>query len=354
MPAHAQSAQTQSQSEPVSLAQASRIELLERINATMLRYELDVTPTNIATVCSALSGSDARLAKAFATREIAGEPIDQTWLDTISRKPGKRDDKKEDLDRLMDTMEMTLKSFSQTARSAQDMTSEQRGAIDAQIQEMSTNSESDRLRDEVERVVDLSRAMVERFQKVEQAMERSQAETEQLRDSLAKARSEADVDHLTRLPNRRAFDRYFSAAAEQAKAKASQLSVAFCDVDHFKSINDTHGHDAGDRVLVSIAAVLNKAANNDCFVARHGGEEFALIFRGMGKEEARAKLDRIRVVQAHKQMMNRESGKPFGRITFSAGIAEIEGVDDAREALGRADKALYAAKNAGRNRIEVG
>ncbi len=340
--------------EPVSLAQTARIELLDQIAQSMLKHDLEITPENMAAICSAVSGSDPTLAKVFAAREISGEPIDQAWLDDNARKPGKRDERRGALDQLMDSMESTLSQFSQTARTAQNATSEQRGAIDAQLEEMSFESDSDRLREEVERVVSLSRTMVDRFRSVEHAMQRSQAETDQLRDSLAKARNEADIDHLTRLPNRRAFERFFNDAVERAQTTNTPLSVAFCDVDHFKSVNDTHGHDAGDRVLVSIASALNKAATNDCFVARHGGEEFALIFRGNTADEARIKLDRIRAMQAHKQMMNRESGKPFGKITFSAGIAELIDLNDPREALSRADKALYNAKNAGRNRIEIG
>ena len=102
-------------------------------------------------------------------------------------------------------------------------------------------------------------------------MARSQDETDRLRENLAKARMEADVDHLTGLPNRRAFERRLVSAAIEARAKGEKLSLAFCDVDRFKLINDNHGHDAGDRVLCAVAATLNEHGGNACFVARHGG-----------------------------------------------------------------------------------
>ena len=127
--------------------------------------------------------------------------------------------------------------------------------------------------------------------------------------------------------------------------------MAFCDVDNFKAVNDRHGHDAGDRILCAIANILSEHADDQCFVARHGGEEFVLLFYGLEKDEAFAKLDRIRRAQAAKLMMNQKTGRPFGKVTFSGGIAQVEDESDSRAALARADQALFDAKDAGRNRI---
>jgi len=344
-------------SPPLGRAEQARRDLLERISDFVLKHDLNVTGANLAAICTALSGSNAALAQAFVAREIAREPIDQRWLDTVVRLDPETGDRMSELEELMDRMEYSLMRFAQTAKSAQDETTEHRGAIDAQIEAIAQDpagADTSSGRSEVDRVVDLSRAVVERIVQVEQAMERSQVETEQLRANLAKARSEADVDHLTRLPNRRAFERRLSDAAQRSQLSGKPLCVAFCDVDHFKAINDNHGHDAGDRVLVAIASTLNSAASDTCFVARHGGEEFVVLFYGHDKDEAFAKLDGIRRAQGMKQMINRENGKAFGKITFSAGIAQVDSVDDARDALSRADQALYEAKNAGRNRIEIG
>ncbi len=336
-----------------SRAEEARRDLLERVCSFVLKHDLNPTGANLAAISTALSGSNAALAEAFVAREISREPIDQRWLDTIVRLDPETGNRMSELEKLMDRMEYSLMRFAQTAKSAQDETTEHRGAIDAQIEEMSGSESEAGLRGEVDRVIDLSRAMVERITQVEKAMARSQAEIEQLRANLATARTEADVDHLTRLPNRRAFERRLTSASQQAQLSGKPLCVAFCDVDYFKSINDTHGHDAGDRVLVAIASTLNSAANDSCFVARHGGEEFVVLFYGLDKDEAFAKLDGIRRAQAMKQMINRETGKGFGKITFSAGIAQVESVEDTREALSRADEALYEAKSSGRNRIEV-
>lgn len=338
---------------PEGRARAARRELLERICDFMMKHDLAVTGSNLATVGTALSGSNAALASAFVTREISGEPIDQRWIDTVVRLDPASGERMQELEKLMDRMEYSLMRFAQTAKTAYDETSEHRGAIGAQIEAMAKSEEHESPQEAMAMVIDLSNAMLERLGYIETAMERSQEESRELRVSLAEARVEADVDHLTRLPNRRAFERRFASAAQEAQTKGAKLSVAFCDVDNFKTINDTHGHDAGDRVLVSIAGLFNRFASDHCFVARHGGEEFVLLFFGLDKDEAFAKLDGIRRAQSMKQLINRQTGKAFGKVTFSGGITEVVGIEDTRAALIRADEALYEAKRAGRDRIAV-
>jgi diguanylate cyclase len=337
-----------------SRAAEARRALLERITDFVLRHDLAVTAPNMATICGGLSGSHPELAQAFAQREIAGEPIDQRWLDTLARLDPDSHARIAELETLMDKLEYALMRFAQTARSAQTETSDHRGALGVQIEAMAGADLSASAASELAQVLDLSRAMLARIEQAEAAMTRSEEETERLRENLARARMEADVDHLTRLPNRRAFERRLVSAAMEARATGEPLSLAFCDVDHFKAVNDRHGHQAGDRVLCALAATLSEYASDSCFVARHGGEEFVLLFYGLGKHEALARLDMIRRVQAARQLVNRETGQPFGRITFSGGIAEVTEDADTRSALARADAALYRAKQEGRNRVAIG
>lgn len=339
-------------------ASEARSELMERIAQFVLRHEIDITGQNLSIIAEALMGSRAELSKAFAAREISGEPINQQWLDSMAReaKGGRKDRadsrRMQALEELMDRMEGQLLRFSDVAKNAQDESTEHRGAIDEQIEIMSQREvEGSLLRAELDRVIEISQTMVERMSQVELAMERSQAETMRLRSSLAKARVEADVDHLTRLPNRRALERRLEEAAGRIESSGEVFSIAICDIDNFKSVNDTHGHKAGDRVLVAVSTMLRSHAGADCFVARHGGEEFVLIFAGADKNEAWRRLDGIRRVQAAKRMVNRDNGKSFGRITFSGGIAEVAKPAEADNALALADAALYQAKEQGRNRI---
>lgn len=335
---------------PASRAADARRALLARIVDFLETHDLAVTASNLATICGGLSGSNPELAQAFAAREIAGEPIDQRWLDTLARLDPEGHSRIAGLEALMDKLEYSLMRFAQTARSAQSETSDHRGALGAQIEAIA-DIDLAPAAGELARVLELARAMLARVEQVEAAMSRSQNETERLRENLAKARMEADVDHLTGLPNRRAFERRLVSAALEARAKREPLAIAFCDVDRFKLVNDNHGHEAGDRVLCAVAATLNEHAGDACFVARHGGEEFVLLFYGMDKAAACARLDAIRRVQAARQLVNRDTGQPFGRVTFSGGVADVTEDADTRSALARADAALYRAKQDGRNRV---
>ena len=212
--------------------------------------------------------------------------------------------------------------------------------------------DDDKGEEEFQKLLELSRVMLGQLKTIEAEMERNQREADQLRQNLAKARQEADIDHLTGLPNRRAFERTLEIEIEKQAKLGQPLSIAFCDIDHFKVVNDTHGHEAGDRILKAVSKNLSEIANDSCFVARHGGEEFVLLFSGLDKGEAAQRLDQTRAKLARRRLMNRATGRPFGKITFSAGVAQVDAFDDPREALAQADEALYRAKEGGRNQVE--
>ena len=330
---------------------AASPELLGRVTEFMVRHQLPVTGGNLAWVCDTLSGSNPSMSEALRAREKSGDPVTQQWLDSVVRLDPTADDRMQALEELSDKLEDALARFARSTKSAKDETCGGREALDEQISLFEASIAPSQKGGEVDRVIGLSRAMLDRIEQVENAMERSQAETSELRDNLAQARKEADFDHLTRLPNRRAFERRFKDAAEDARGTGKPLCVAFCDVDHFKAVNDMHGHDEGDRILVAIAATLNEITSDECFVARHGGEEFVLLFIGHDKDAAMRRLDSARRTMAKRQLMNRDTGKSFGKITFSAGLAEVTDDADARSALARADEALYRAKEEGRNRV---
>ncbi|MFO6446367.1 diguanylate cyclase domain-containing protein [Erythrobacter sp. NE805] len=332
---------------PEGRAEEARRTLLGKIGDFVLRHDLAVTAQNLATICGALSGSHPELAAALVRREAAGEPIDQRWLDTLARLDPDGHSRIAALETLSEKLDYTLTHLAQTTREAHSETSDHRGAIGVQIAGLARP-------EGLAQVLDLSRAMLARIEQVEAAMAKSELEIDRLQDSLARARSEADIDHLTRLPNRRAFERQLVAATIAARDRGEPLSIAFCDVDNFKRINDRHGHAAGDRVLCALAASFREMAGDACFTARHGGEEFVLLFSGLSREAAKGRLDAIRRAQAARVLLNRDTGEPFGRITFSGGIAEVCADADTRGALARADAALYRAKQQGRNRIELG
>ena len=182
-------------------------------------------------------------------------------------------------------------------------------------------------------------------------MRESQKQTQALKSSLENARRAAEHDHLTGLPNRRAFEGVLREEVKLAQDNGETLSVAFCDIDHFKHVNDTHGHETGDRVLKFVAGLLAKVSNDHCHVARHGGEEFVMLFRGKTAAEACEAVDAVREDLSTRSLVNRTNGERMERVSFSAGVANVLAYEDPRSALKAADRALYLAKEHGRNRV---
>lgn len=168
------------------------------------------------------------------------------------------------------------------------------------------------------------------------------------REQRATFRTAALVDPLTAIANRRAAER----ALSEALGRKDPLVVLLGDIDHFKSVNDTYGHQAGDEVLKRVAACFDKLVRRDDLVARFGGEEFVVLLRGARADQAPAIADRFRKSVACLDL----TGTTVPGVTVSFGAAAWDGSFPAptREAIVEvADVALYEAKNAGRNRVVV-
>ncbi|GAA3190716.1 GGDEF domain-containing protein [Dactylosporangium siamense] len=162
----------------------------------------------------------------------------------------------------------------------------------------------------------------------------------QVRDQAAQLDALAHNDGLTGVPNRRSWDLELHRETTKARRSGAEVCVALLDLDHFKRFNDTHGHQAGDRLLKEASAAWRSLLRPGDVLARYGGEEFGVILVGASPPEAMHVLDRLRAVT------------PQGQ-TFSAGLVRWDGVEAADEVVGRADEALYHAKHNGRNRVHL-
>jgi len=162
-------------------------------------------------------------------------------------------------------------------------------------------------------------------------------------------RKEADTDPLTALPNRRSFLQKLEVEYARATRFKHQLAVAMIDIDHFKAVNDTYGHDAGDRVLLATAAMLMTEFRTIDLVGRLGGEEFAAIFPETDIRRAKVACQRLLdTVEAYTLSIG---GKQI-RITASIGLAGVSAATrEGKCILRQADESLYDAKRSGRNRL---
>jgi len=158
------------------------------------------------------------------------------------------------------------------------------------------------------------------------------------------------TDHLTALATRRAFMVHAETLAEQAARYRRPLAVLMMDIDHFKRINDDHGHAVGDKVLVTLSSAARRTLRRADMLCRYGGEEFAALLPETDIEEARQLAERVRI--AVEQLSVADVRYP---ISVSIGISSVryETEHTVEPALQRADKALYLSKAGGRNRCSV-
>jgi diguanylate cyclase (GGDEF)-like protein len=160
----------------------------------------------------------------------------------------------------------------------------------------------------------------------------------------------AATDVLTGLANRRHGSDTLARELARAERYRHGFCVALVDIDHFKRVNDTLGHSVGDRVLAHVARVLRQAVRKSDLVARWGGEEFLLLLTSTPTGGARFAAERIRAAVAASPFIDGDGNKL--EITISIGVAMCQG-QNADALIDAADRALYRAKSAGRNRVEV-
>ncbi|RKH59556.1 diguanylate cyclase domain-containing protein [Corallococcus aberystwythensis] len=180
---------------------------------------------------------------------------------------------------------------------------------------------------------------------------RLQLERVSLERDLAAMHQQANTDALTGLKNRRALEAHLQTASARARRSGLPLTVMMMDIDHFKSVNDKHGHQTGDVVLASVAKAVASCTRATDFVARYGGEEFCVVIEDTGHTGAQAIAEHIRQTVAALAFQS-EAGE--FKVTSSAGLGEL-GVhgDTVEDALRAADEALYTAKRGGRNQVRV-
>jgi len=181
-------------------------------------------------------------------------------------------------------------------------------------------------------------------------LERSLRYALKLDETLAQLRQFALRDELTHLFNRREFQRMLEEEWDRSVRFQRSFSLVMADIDHFKRINDTHGHQVGDEVLRHVASLLAGQVRNVDRVARYGGEEFAIIMVETDQQGATEGMKRLGVLLAETPCVINESLTI--EVTLSAGIASsLNDCSSASALVAAADKALYAAKRRGRNRV---
>lgn len=199
-----------------------------------------------------------------------------------------------------------------------------------------------------------TRDMQKAISDLQEQLENSRREARELRQEVARAREEALVDGLTGLANRKGFDLALAAGLQRDVPPGPGPCLLMIDLDHFKRLNDRHGHLFGDKVLAGIGEMLRANVKGKDTAARYGGEEFAVILPRTPRGGAVGLAEALRALVASSRIRNGDNKQTLvGNITVSIGIADYVAGESAADFISRADQALYAAKAQGRNRVSL-
>jgi diguanylate cyclase len=190
---------------------------------------------------------------------------------------------------------------------------------------------------------------IDHGRQVASALRDKSAELESVKSKLEEYKKLADTDPLTHIWNRRAFDTRIARIYSSSKGILFNALI-LADIDRFKEINDRYGHPVGDKIIQMIADILKTSIRQDMFVARTGGEEFALIVDGASEQATFEIAERIRLL-IEQTRFSGDAGLDYGPITISMGICMASDADSADDLYAKADRALYRSKVNGRNRI---
>jgi len=205
---------------------------------------------------------------------------------------------------------------------------------------------------EVQKVMKDTQSVEQSQQQFDAQMSNMMGEIDSLRDELEQVREESLTDALTGLANRKAFDQTLDKITNDKNSDNPIFSIVIADIDHFKKFNDTYGHLVGDKVLKYVSKIIKSCVKGKDLAARFGGEEFTLLLPDTDIAGAEIVSEQVRSAIEKTNLVDKSVNEDYGKVTISLGVGQHRPSEQPQEILERADKALYQAKEKGRNRVE--
>ncbi len=326
-------------------------ELLRLTLPLMSRHNIPVTPRNYAVWFEYVRGDNPELKAELQSLMDAGATFTAQLNEQLFEKyaSGCNIDQ---FVKIRNEMTDLMEDVAGSLRDVDDDTRRFGGHLDNVVENVQHSNSLDEIRELLRSLVQETRNMQRSTQLLHEHLEAKSQEIALLQEELELERKRASSDPLTGLANRRAFTETLTRHAE-AGPPPDTLSLLMFDIDHFKNINDTHGHLIGDRVIRFLAQVLKQHTKGGDLAARYGGEEFVVLLPDTGLKGATVVAEKIRSAMAEAKLVRSDNKQPLGRITISAGVAAYQPGEDPMELVNRADQALYRAKQEGRNRVAV-
>ncbi len=330
---------------------ARTYQIAEHAIAKIKTNDLAAFPPNYEIWFSYAAGFNPALNKRINEILRSGQVVDQQTLETIREEFFGAGSFEERVDEVGGKLSGKVSEILELINEAAGLTDNYSDGLEYASKNLSGTLDKTKIKAIVKKLI----SMTDEVGKSNRAMSGKLLDSEQeiaaLKEALESVRYEAMTDQLTGIGNRKRFDRAMDEAMVTAEATGEPFSLLVCDIDHFKKFNDTHGHQTGDQVLRLVASTIKATMPNGGIACRYGGEEFCVILPVTRAGAAKDMANAIRQAVMGKELVKRTTGETLGRVTISIGVAELNASDSVISLMERADKCLYAAKNAGRNRV---
>ncbi|MBU1195460.1 MAG: GGDEF domain-containing protein [Proteobacteria bacterium] len=314
------------------------------------KYNLSVDPVNYTVWYEYVSGKNAKLKKALDLSIQQEKSINNELVEALYQKYVADGDRLV-VSKLLTKISLMLKEIAgHVTETEGDLAGhgQSLGELAARVADVNDFNE---MKDIVDQMLIETKELLNSGKRLQSRMKISSEDLKQLQQELEKSQQEAQTDVLTSLINRRGLEKRLELERIRARQNNSSFSIIMVDIDHFKTVNDTHGHLVGDSLLKSIAQLLKTHLRKNDIAARYGGEEFLILLTETGIDGAMAVGEKIRKALSAKEWKVKDTGKSMGKITVSMGVALYRLNEPEKDLIKRVDDALYLAKKKGRNQI---
>lgn len=325
-------------------------EYIRQMLPLMMKHNVPVDPINYTVWYHYVAGTNGELNKAMDAL-IRDQAIFDSATTLMLYKTYICNASVEFFEKIYDHLQELIAQTSISANITSEKAAVAGDSFTVTLKKLKTTENEENLKSILLEIILETTQLAEASRVLKNQLENSNKEMDQLRNELVHVREAANTDGLTGLLNRLAFDRLLGELVENPATQNACLAIL--DIDHFKRINDSFGHLVGDKVIKYFASVMKKHAARHHHVARYGGEEMAIIMPDTTLTEAFNLIEKIRDVLDKSRLKHKGDTETIGKVTVSAGIALLQEVDTAYTFAERADKALYRAKESGRNKVLI-
>ena len=327
-------------------------ELLRTVIGLMGQHDAAFNPVSYAVWYEHAAGINARLSEAIEHFRQTEPRLGDATVQRLYREYIAGVD-----DKTMDRISRDFRQVMAHMAEAVQRTGDRAGAFGAELNGLNAALQAEdapALTEHLQHALRSSREMQQSAAALKAQVDASRQEIEHLRADLDRARQEVFMDSLTKVLNRKGLDHQLDQLLDEPLAANDTHGLVMLDIDHFKKINDTHGHLVGDQVLAAIGEVLRRVVTGPSqLVARYGGEEFAILLPHASMQDTLDMAEKVRAMTKAMKLRKRNAQDVVLSVTVSAGAAALRAGESANDWIARADAALYRSKQNGRDQVSL-